>query len=109
MRECRASTEHLANPLKLETQQMTLGIGQLTLAEQLRTVSHSALHERQHTIRPKRLSGRNTGRSNAVVGIDLGTSNSAIGVIHGGEAKILETGDGKTTSSWVAFTEVKSV
>ncbi len=43
---------------------------------------------------------------NAVVGIDLGTSNSAVGIVDGGEAKIICTKDGATTCSWVAFTEV---
>jgi molecular chaperone DnaK (HSP70) len=57
-------------------------------------------------VTPTRPLGEKSPVPNAVIGVDLGTSNSAVGIIDGGEARIVRTNDGATTCSRVAFTEV---
>ena len=43
---------------------------------------------------------------NKILGIDLGTTNSAVAIMEGGEAKILENGEGaRTTPSVVAVSK----
>ena len=65
------------------------------------------VYDSRHSTRLPKHGRRGQALIHAAVGIDLGTSNSAIGFIHEGEAKVVKTIDGSTTSSWVAFTEVR--
>ena len=73
----------------------------------LRQDIHRNVHDSRHSTRLPKHARRGQTSPYAAVGIDLGTSNSAISFIDEGEAKVVETSDGLTTSSWVAFTEVR--
>lgn len=104
-----ACTNSLLQPQsKYEGQLMTPALSGVAPAKPLRQGAQRAHHGRLRT-QPSRPFGRREASLDAVVGIDLGTSNSAIGIVDSNEARIVETGDGATTRSWVAFTEVRPV
>ena len=85
---------------------MTVAAYQLASAGPLRRGALRLGHDSRQSIRLPRHVRRGQASLHAVVGIDLGTSNSAVGIICEGEARIVHTSDGSTTSSLVAFTEV---
>ncbi len=86
---------------------MTLALQQLASTGPLRQGAPHFVHDGRQTIRLPRHVRRGHVCLNALVGIDLGTSNSAVGVVDKAVARIVQTSDGSTTSSLVAFTEVR--
>lgn len=85
---------------------MTVAVHVLVPAGPLRNGALRFGHDSRQSIRLPRHVRRGQASLHAVIGIDLGTSNSAVGIIDEGEAVIVQTSDGSTTSSLVAFTEV---